>query len=294
MPRHPASVLKEHRLYASKRKGQNYLTNSGTAAAIVNAARVNSEDAVVEIGAGLGALTVPLAQQAGQVTALEIDRGVYQVLEQILAAYGNAKAMLQDALTFSWKDLKRPVKIVANLPYALSSPLLLNLLENITCWQSATLMLQKDLALRLNARPGARSYSRLSVLVQSRCRIEEHFQVGPDNFFPRPAVDSLVFTLTPLASPLVPAGEYDWFNQVVRAAFANRRKTLLNSLSASLAADKDRLAPLLRENGFDLTCRGETLDIGSLRRLAQALRALPAAYSLCDNSQTVIAKLEYH
>ncbi|MDR1397984.1 MAG: 16S rRNA (adenine(1518)-N(6)/adenine(1519)-N(6))-dimethyltransferase RsmA [Desulfarculales bacterium] len=274
MPRHPASVLKEHSLYASKRKGQNYLTNPAIASAIVNAARVRSEDTVVEIGAGLGALTVPLAQQAGQVIALEIDRGVYQILERMLASYGQARAVLQDALTFTWKDLTRQVKIVANLPYALSSPLLFNMMENIPHWQSATLMLQKDLALRLNARPGARVYSRLSVMVQSLCRIEEHFYVGPDNFFPRPAVDSLVLTLTPLPSPLVPDEEYAWFSQVVRAAFANRRKILLNSLSASLAEDKNRLASLLQENGFDLKCRGETLDIAGLRRLAQALRGL--------------------
>lgn len=228
---------------------------------------------MVEIGAGLGALTAPLAERAGRVIALEIDRGICKVLEDVVAEYANVELRLLDAMDFDWSVLEAPVKVVGNLPYSISSPLLFTLLENMNSWSSATLMLQKELAERLNAAPGGRSYGRLSVLLQTMCAMRVNMVVGPDNFFPRPDVDSLVFTLTPLPAPLVPQAEHAWFNQVVKAAFSQRRKTLLNSLSASLSIPKEDLLSKMEQAGINPSCRAETLDISQLAILAKALKA---------------------
>ena len=269
---YPAQLLKAHGLYASKRRGQNYLCQPATAAAIVRLAGVGPHDTVVEIGAGLGALTLPLAMAAGRVIALEIDRGIFQVLKKLLCACLNVEARLMDAMDFNWTQLPTPVKVVGNLPYALSSPLLFILLQNLAAWQSATLMLQKELAERLNATPGGKAYGRLSVLVQSLCHMEEKMVVGPHNFFPRPTVDSLIFTLTPRQTPLVPTHEQAWFNQVVKAAFAQRRKTLLNTLNAGLSISRERLLTSLKHAGLEPTLRAESLHIEQLAHLARILR----------------------
>ena len=268
---HPAQILKDHGLYASKRRGQNYLCQPATAAAIVEAAGISKHDTVVEIGAGLGALTTELAMRAHKVIALEIDRGIFQVLSNILAPFDNVQARLMDAMDFDWQALDEPVKVVGNLPYSISSPLLFSLLENLGAWSSATLMLQKELAQRLNARPDSKAYGRLSVLVQSMCAMRENMVVGPDNFFPRPTVDSLVFTLTPLSEPLVPPDQQLWFNQVVKAAFAQRRKTLLNTLSASLPLSREQIADKLTQAGFNPSSRAESFSIVQLAELARAL-----------------------
>jgi 16S rRNA (adenine1518-N6/adenine1519-N6)-dimethyltransferase len=231
---------------------------------------------VLEIGAGLGALTLALARRAGQVIALEIDRGIYPLLCQATASFPNIRPVLEDALNFNWNGLPATVKITANLPYSISSPLLFSFLANMSHWQSATLMLQKDLGLRVGAGPGSRAYSRLSVMMGNSCQVENHFTVGPENFYPRPAVESLVLSLRPRRDPPAPAPEQAWFSQVVRAVFANRRKTLLNSLSASLPAEKNLLLPCLQEAGFDPNCRGEMLKTEELASLARSLSRLKA------------------
>jgi 16S rRNA (adenine1518-N6/adenine1519-N6)-dimethyltransferase len=270
---HPAPLLREYNLHAGKRRGQNYLNNPALAQAIVQAAAISREDTVVEIGAGLGALTLALARQAGEVVALEIDRGIYQLLCRAVASFPNVRPLLADALTFNWQELPAPLKIVGNLPYSISSPLLFCLLENIGRWHSATLMLQKEMGLRAGAEPGSRAYSRLSVILGNFCQVKHHFRVGPENFFPRPAVESLLLSLSPRECPPASREEYAWFSQVVRAVFASRRKTLLNSLSAALALDKNLLAPCLQEAGFEPNCRGETLTVEELARLARSLRS---------------------
>ena len=269
--RHPATILNEHGLYASKRRGQNYLAVESTAAAIVALAEITPRDTVVEIGAGLGALTWHLAKYAGKVIALEIDRGIHQVLQNELNSFANVEVRLADAMDFNWHEVSPPLKVVGNLPYAISSPLLFTLLENLDAWQSATLMLQKELAQRLSASEGSRQYGRLSVLLQSFCEIENKMIVGPDSFFPKPSVDSLVFTLTPRLTPLVPLVEYGWFNQVVKAAFANRRKTLLNSLSGSLPMEKVKVGQALEQAGIDPNSRAESLSISRLADMARQL-----------------------
>ena len=268
---HPAQLLKQHNLYASKRRGQNFLAQPATARAIVQAANIQPEDTVVEIGSGLGALTMELAQVANRVIALEIDRGVFQVLRELLQGAGNVELRQMDAMDFQWQELARPVKVVGNLPYSISSPLIFSLLENLNTWQNATLMLQKELAERLNAQPGSKAYGRLSVMVQCLCHMHIDMLVGPDNFFPKPTVDSLVFTLTPRPVPLVPALELAYFNQVVKAAFAQRRKTLLNSLGSGLPLSKEQLLAAIERAGLNPSVRAEILSIEQLAQLSRAL-----------------------
>lgn len=269
---HPAQILKQYNLHASKRRGQNFLAQPATARAIVQAAGINANDTVVEIGAGLGALTAALRPLAQKVIALEIDRGVFQVLQELFKDAGNVELCLMDAMDFAWQELDQPVKVVGNLPYSISSPLIFSLLENLPAWRSATLMLQKELAERLSARPGSKAYGRLSVMLQCLCSIEHKMVVGPDNFFPRPGVDSLVFSLTPRTIPLVPSDEQPWFKQVVKAAFSQRRKTLLNSLGAGLNLEREQIQAAIEQAGLQPGQRAETLSIENLAQLGRCLR----------------------
>jgi 16S rRNA (adenine1518-N6/adenine1519-N6)-dimethyltransferase len=276
---HPRDILRERGLAASKERGQSFLTQPATARAIVESAGVGPGELVVEIGPGLGALTLPLAERAGRVKAVELDRGVFQALEEIIAAAGagNVDLVHADALGLDWPALAAeaagPVLVVGNLPYSASSPLLFRLLEHPGCWRRATLMLQEEVARRLAAGPGSRDYGRLSVLVQAWCSLEQGLAVGPGQFFPRPRVASRVVHLEPLARPLAPEAAEDraWFARVVKAAFSQRRKTLANSLSAGLGRERAEVAAALAAAGVDPGRRAESLTIPELGRAAGAL-----------------------
>jgi 16S rRNA (adenine1518-N6/adenine1519-N6)-dimethyltransferase len=277
---HPAGILKARGLAASRRRGQNFLTQPATALALAVSAGLALEDVVVEIGPGLGALTLPLAALAGRVIALEVDLGVHEALLAVLAQAGavNVEARRQDALTFAWAAeaaaAGRRFKVVANLPYAIGSPLLLSLLESLGHWSSATLMVQREVAERLAAAPGRREYGRLSVLLQCWCKINLGVVVGPEQFFPRPQVESRVVHLTPRARPLADIAGLEqavWYAQVVKAAFGQRRKTLLNSLTGGLGRPRAEVEEVLKGEGIDTSRRAETLDPQELGGVARAL-----------------------
>lgn len=276
---HPGVLLKTHGLHASKRRGQNFLCQPATALAIARAAGIGPDDVVLEIGAGLGALTCPCAELAKRVVALEVDRGLHAVLAGLLAERGisNVDLRLMDALDLDWPALAGeaggPLTVVGNLPYAISSPLLFNLLENRSLWRSATLMVQREVATRLLAAPGGKDYGRLTVLMQTWLEARPLMMVGPEQFFPRPTVDSQVLHLRPLAQPLVPlAGpaEEEWFGQVVKAAFSQRRKTLANSLAGGLGLPRGEAARAIEAAGLDPGRRAETLSPQELGRVAAA------------------------
>lgn len=280
---HPGVLLKTHGLHASKRRGQNFLTQPATAAAIARSAGIGPEDVVLEIGAGLGALTLACAALARRVIALEVDRGVHQALTPILVQEGaaNVDLRLQDALDLDWpalaQEVGQPLVVVGNLPYAISSPLLFTLLENISRWRSATLMVQREVAVRLLAGPGGKDYGRLTVLLATWCRITPGPVVGPDQFFPRPQIDSQVVHLTPLEPPpaaLEGPGQVQWYSQVVKAAFSQRRKTLANSLAGGLGLERQAVAQALEAAGLEGSRRAETLAPGEFGRVAQALAGL--------------------
>ena len=282
---HPGQLLQAHGLRASKARGQNFLTQPATAAAIARAANIGPEDWVVEIGGGLGALTLAIAPLARRALILEVDRGLHPVLTELVAQAGadNVEVRLQDALTFDWaaqaEAAGRPLVVVGNLPYNISSPLIFALLENRRHWRAASLMLQREVAIRLSASPGGKDYGRLAVLVQTWCEVRPGMTLGPEQFFPRPAVDSRVVHLAPRPEPLVPwavaAGEA-WFALVVKAAFSQRRKTLINSLCGGLGLDKEAVGEALGRAGIAPGRRAETLAIPELGQVAQALRPDPA------------------
>ena len=277
---HPAAQLKAHQLRASKKRGQNFLTQPMTASAIARGAGLTAEDAVFEIGGGLGALTLAAAALVKRVTVLEIDRGVYELLVQNLeqAEAHNVEPVLGDALHQDLDQLAqkagRPLAVLGNLPYAITSPLIFKLIESLQAWRSASLMVQLEVARRLSAGPGGKDYGRLSVLVQTYCEVRQGQKVGPDQFFPRPQVDSQVVHLIPRPAPLAQldsAASRTRFAAVVKAAFSQRRKTLANSLAGGLGLERSQVAEHIRNAGIDPARRAETLTPQELAAIAQDL-----------------------
>ena len=277
---HPSALLKAFGLRASKKRGQNFLVQPATASAIARFLGAGPKDTVVEIGSGLGALTLALAGLAGGVVAVEIDRGVVRALAEILAEAGAGNVVIteQDALELDWAAIAQkaggPVLVAGNLPYNISSPLLFKLLDNLDAWRSACFMVQKELAVRLAAEPGSRDYGRMAVLVKTFLAVEPGMQLGPDQFFPRPAVDSMVMRLRRLERPLVEfsgRAETELFRSVVKAAFSQRRKTLANSLMGGLRLKREPVASALEAAGVDGGRRAETLSPVEFGRVARAL-----------------------
>lgn len=278
---HPGVLLKAFGLRASKKRGQNFLVEPASARAIAASAGIGPGDTVVEIGAGLGALTLELARLARRVVAVEVDRGVFAVLEQVLAEQGVAEKvqpLLADALRLDWAALAREADgrlvVAGNLPYAISSPLIFNLLENRAHWKSASFMLQQEVVRRLVTPPGSKDYGRMSVLVQAFCEVSPGMRLGPEQFFPRPQVESQVVHLRPREKPLVElAGpeEEAWFSRVVKAAFSQRRKKLANSLAGGLNRPREEMTRALQAAGLDPGRRAETLSPPELAAVARAL-----------------------
>jgi 16S rRNA (adenine1518-N6/adenine1519-N6)-dimethyltransferase len=277
---HPRDLLKIHGLAASKERGQNFLIQPATAQAIVRSADIQPGEVAVEIGAGLGALTLAAASQARRVIAVELDRGVHAALEGILESSGVSNVELRhaNALDIDWQAIAdeagAPVSVLGNLPYNISSQLLFRLIDARGTWRRATLMVQKEVAIRLMAGPGNRDYGRLSVLVQAWCELQPGNKVGPDQFFPRPKVASQVVHLAPLAEPLlgdVGPEQAAWFSRVVKAAFSQRRKTLANSLAGGLKRERPDMAAALEKAGIEPTRRAETLNPAEFALLSQNL-----------------------
>jgi len=277
---HPREILKAHGLAASKERGQNFLIQPATAQAIVRAAGIQPGEVVVEIGAGMGALTLAAAAQAVKVIAVELDKGVHAALQGILASAGVSNVELRhaNALDLDWQAIAAqaaaPVNVLGNLPYNISSQVFIKLIEARGAWRRATLMVQQEVAVRLMAGPGNRDYGRLSVLVQAWCSMSPGMKVGPDQFFPRPKVASQVVHLAPLAEPLLGDASREraaWFSQVVKAAFSQRRKTLANSLAGGLKRERVAIEAALAEAGIEPIRRAETLSIAEFAAVSRAL-----------------------
>ncbi|WP_449245972.1 16S rRNA (adenine(1518)-N(6)/adenine(1519)-N(6))-dimethyltransferase RsmA [Desulfarculus baarsii] len=276
---HPRLLLERLGLHASKARGQNFLTQPATAQAIVASAAIGPEDFVVEIGPGLGALTVAAGRLASRVLAVEIDRGVHRALLDVLAEEGlqNVEARLMDALDLDWPATReqagRPLVVIGNLPYNITSPLLFALLAAAPCWRAATLMVQKEVATRLAAKPGGKDWGRLGVMVQSLCQVRAGVTLSRGQFFPEPNVSSQIVHLTPLEQPL-PAAlglSQAWFGQVVKAAFGQRRKTVANALAGGLGLERGRVEDALGRAAVAPSRRAETLSIAELGAIALAL-----------------------
>lgn len=257
----------------NKTLGQNFLVNATVLNRIVATAKVTDQDHVLEIGPGLGALTQRLVANAGAVTAIEKDHCLLQWLQcQSWILESNTTLIGADALKISWTDTDLPdqnVKIVANLPYSVSKPLLRNIMET---WrphlQSATIMVQKEVALRLTAKPGGADWGPMSIMAQLYSEAALCFDIAPGSFWPAPAVTSSVVHLKLLPEPSIPLADEALFWKIVRAAFSQRRKQLLNSLRP-LVSDKATLQKILDICSIESSRRPQTLKIPELSRLTE-------------------------
>lgn len=261
-----------------KSLGQNFLKDPHYLSKIIDAARIGPEDQVVEIGPGLGHLTRLLARKAKRLIAIELDDRLIAPLRLEFEARRDVEIVQADALQYPFAGLPGRWKAVANLPYYISTPLIQKLIEARSVLATMTIMIQREVAERIAADPGGKDYGYLSVLVQLYAEPRIEFNVPPGAFTPKPEVDSTVVTLITRQRPLVESGDPAFLIQVVKAAFAQRRKTLRNALSA-IASTREALDRAASSSGIDLRRRGETLSVQEFGRLAEELRAAKDAPS---------------
>ncbi len=230
--------LKEEKLAPKKQLGQNFLVHKSTAEAVARCGQIHSDDIIIEVGVGLGALTQPIAEQATQVIGLEVDSGIVRFHKEKEDLPDNVTLLHQDILKADFEELQRlsngPLKIMANLPYSISNPFLFKLIEHQEKMDWATVMLQKEVADRLTAEPGTKQYGIPTVLLKSCATVKSLLTLKPAEFHPRPKIDSVVVRIEFTDKKDIEERVHDrlLFQRIVRAAFSQRRKTLLNTLTA--------------------------------------------------------------
>lgn len=261
----------------SKALGQNFLIDPAVCPAMAKQAGLSNDTGALEIGAGIGVLTVELAKEAKKVVTFEIDDRLLPVLARTLADCPNTTVLHQDILKTDLPSLVRenfgemPVSVCANLPYYITSPILMFLLESGVSFQTITVMVQKEAAERICAPVGSRNAGALTAAVDYRAEAELLFEVKRTSFLPPPKVDSAVIRLTPRQKPKVQVKNEAFFFRVIKSAFAQRRKTALNSLSAGLALPKETIASALESMGLPPTARAETFTLEQFASLADHL-----------------------
>ncbi|MGI6092019.1 MAG: 16S rRNA (adenine(1518)-N(6)/adenine(1519)-N(6))-dimethyltransferase RsmA [Veillonellaceae bacterium] len=264
-------ILKTFGLHMSKKLGQNFLIDENIVDKIVSAADIKPEETVLEIGPGIGTLTQGLAESGCQVVAVELDARLIDILGKTLSGYNNVRIVHGDILKIdiSREILAERYKVVANLPYYITTPIIMGLLEQRLPIERLVTMVQKEVAERMVARPGGKDYGALSVAVQYYTEPEIMFIVPPKSFIPAPAVESAVIRCILRDKPPVDINDEKKFFRVVKAAFAQRRKTLTNNLKgAGLPADQ--VQAILDTAGIDGTRRGETLSLDEFAAIANA------------------------
>lgn len=247
-----------------KRFGQNFLHDPAVINKIVAAIGPRPGEQLIEIGPGRGAITLPLLRAAGRLTVIELDRDLIEPLQQHCSGSGELTVYSADALRFDFCSLAGDanLRIVGNLPYNISTPLLFHLLDQGHCIRDMHFMLQREVVERMAATPGSGQYGRLSVMLQYRCRVFPLFDIGPGAFTPAPQVESSFVRLQPYARPPVEIHDAAVFTRLVQQAFGQRRKTLRNTLRGLLDADE------IRQEGVDPAARAETLDLNAFAALA--------------------------
>ena len=273
------ALLARHGFHFSKSMGQNFLIADWVPRDIAEAAGLDEGCGVLEIGPGIGPLTVQLAQRAGRVAAIELDRALLPILAETLAGYPNAQVIPGDVMKLDLAALAAEqfpgmaVKACANLPYNITTPVITKLLE-AGCFQSITVMIQREVARRICAEPDSADRGAFSLFCQYHAQCELLFDVGPECFLPAPKVTSAVIRLIPRSQPPVDADPEALF-RLVKAAFAQRRKTLLNALSAAYGSrlSKDELRQAISDCGLSETVRGERLSLDEFSNLANILQA---------------------
>ena len=270
-------VLSRHGFSFSKGLGQNFLINPTVCPRMAEMGNAQPGWGMIEIGAGVGVLTAELAQRADKVVCIEIDGRLLPILDETLAEYDNIKIVNQDVLKVDLHKLiaeefpNMPVAVCANLPYYITSPIIMNLLESRLPISSLTVMVQKEAAQRICAMPGSREVGAVSIAVRYYCEPKVLFQVSRGSFMPAPDVDSTVIRLDIRKQPTVDVKREEDFFRVVKAAFFQRRKTLSNTLSSGLSMNKTQIAELLERAGVASNLRAEQLSMQQFADIANAL-----------------------
>ncbi len=278
-PQKTIEIIKKYEFAFQKKFGQNFLIDSHVLDKIIAAAGITKEDCVVEIGPGIGTLTQYLAETAGEVVAVEIDRMLIPILEETLADYSNVTVINQDILKVDLEALVRehnggrPVKVVANLPYYITTPIIMGLFERHVPVSSITVMVQKEVAERMKAAPGTKDYGALSLAVQYFAMPYIAANVPPNCFMPRPKVGSAVIRLTRHEAPPVQVEQEEMMFKIIRASFNQRRKTLVNGLknSPEIPYSREEVLEALQKMGLPESIRGEALTLQEFAQLTNRL-----------------------
>lgn len=274
-------IIKKYGFKMTKSLGQNFLINENILDNIIESANINNDDVVLEIGTGIGTLTQRLCEKAKKVIAVEIDKNLIPILNETLSDYDNITIINKDILkTDINEELKnlsihQKIKVVANLPYYITTPIIMKVLEDKVDVDCMVLMLQKEVADRMNAIPSTKDYGSLSIAVQYYCDTSIVCKVPKSSFIPEPNVDSLVLKLVVNEKRKVDIEDEDLFFKIVRGSFSKRRKTILNSLSNyEDLGDKEKIQKLLEISEIDSKRRGETLSIYEFANLAKNYKKL--------------------
>lgn len=277
------AIKDRHDFKLSKSLGQNFITDRSVIEKIIDGSEIGEEDLVIEIGPGIGVLTAEAAEAAMRVVAVEIDKKLIPILEETLGEYDNIRVINQDILKTDINEIIREertaghftggVKIIGNLPYYITTPIIMELLENGVKAESITIMMQKEVADRIKASPGGKTYGALSVAVQYYCTVEQIASVPREVFIPRPKVDSAVLRLSVRDEKPVQLTDEKVFFACIRHGFGQRRKTLLNSLTGVCGLSKEQVKGVLAEAGVDAVRRAETLSIEEFAAIANGVAA---------------------
>ncbi len=273
-------VLERHHMSAKKKFGQNFLIDSGVLEGIVEAAGVTKDDFVLEIGPGIGTLTQYLAEAAGKVVAVEIDKSLLPVLDDTLSDYDNVTVINKDVLKVDIAALAEeynggnPVKVVANLPYYITTPIIMKLFESGAPIESITVMVQQEVAERMAAGPGSKDYGSLSLAVGFYAEARQVMDVPPSSFIPQPGVGSAVVSLKKYDTPRVSVRDEKYMFEIIRTSFNQRRKTIANSISNNphLGASRQLVQDALVGMGIDERARGEILSLEQFAELSDILQ----------------------
>ena len=276
-----AEIIQKYRFHFQMKFGQNFLIDNNILDKIIGSAEITKEDCVLEIGPGIGTMTQYLAEEAREVIAVEIDKNLIPILEETLSGYDNVSIINEDILKVDINRIVqerndgKPIKVVANLPYYITTPIIMALFESHVPLQSVTIMVQKEVADRMQVGPGTKEYGALSLAVQYYAKPEIITRVPAACFMPRPNVDSTVIRLSRYENPRVQTADEKYLFAVIRASFNQRRKTLANGLSnaANLGVNRKMVEETLEEMGLSAMVRGEALTLEQFAELSDRLLA---------------------
>ena len=279
VPKNTIEILQKYNFHFQKKYGQNFLVDTSVLERIMDAAGITGEDCVLEIGPGIGTMTQYLAERAREVVAVEIDRNLIPILEDTLSEYDNVTVINEDILKLDVgqvaldKNEGRPLKVVANLPYYITTPIIMGLFENHVPLEGITIMVQKEVADRMRTGPGTKEYGALSLAVQYYASPRLVAYVPPNCFIPRPNVGSAVIHLARYGEPSVQVQDEGKLFALIRAAFNQRRKTLANSIqnAPGLGISRQQVTAALEEMGLPGAVRGEALTLGQFAVLSDLL-----------------------